>query len=221
MTSPDMTSPEMTSPGVNSRVAAVFEAPTPEVLARRYDELASQYDAELATDSSPRRAADVLRRYSAYDDRILDVGCGTGKVGEILSDVGYSTLEGLDISPGMLDEARKKHCYVSLHEQDLSKPLAFPDGTFDAVVSVGVFVRSHAPSSCFDELLRITRPGGYIVFTLRPEFYAVSDFKDKLEALTTDGRWRWLETGEPFNAGFKDFPDVNLQIWVYQVPPVP
>ena len=134
---------------------------------------------------------------------------------------GITSLEGLDISPGMLDEARKKQCYTALHEQDLSRPLALSDGTFDAVVSVGVFVRSHAPSSCFDELIRITRPGGHIVFTLRPEFHAVSDFKDKLEDLTNDGRWLWLETGEPFNAGFKDFPEVTLQIWVYQVPPVP
>src|SRR5438874_3518192 len=60
------------------------------------------------------------------------------------------------------------------------------------------------------ELIRITRPGGFIVFTLRPEFYNASDFKDRLAALTTAGRWRWIETGDPFNAGFREFPDINL-----------
>jgi hypothetical protein len=38
-----------------------------------------------------------------------------------------------------------------------------------------------------------------------------------MEALVDAGRWCWVETGEPFNAGFKEFPDINLQVWVYRV----
>ncbi len=205
---------------MTSKVAAVFEAQTPEVLAQRYDDLALSYDHALSTDVSPQRAVDVLARHCARDDRILDAGCGTGKVGEILHASGYQNLEGLDISSGMLDEARKKDCYVALHQQDLGGALGFSEGTFDAVVSVGVFVRSHAPSSSLDELTRITRPGGHVIFTLRPEFYVASDFRDKMAALTSVGRWRRVETGEPFSAGFKEYPDVSLQVWVYQVLPV-
>jgi len=206
---------------VKSKVQAIFEAETPQALAKSYDDLATSYDDELDTDISPRRAVEVLVRYCECGERILDVGCGTGKVGQILREVGYHSLEGLDISPGMLAEARKKSCYTALHQQDLGGVLSFADGTFDAVVSVGVFLRSHAPSSSFDELIRITRPGGFIVFTLRPEFYNASDFKERLAALTTAGRWRWVETGDPFNPGFREFPDINLQVWVYQVLPAP
>jgi SAM-dependent methyltransferase len=202
---------------MTSKVARVFEANTPQELAERYDDLAESYDDELATDVSPQRAVEVLVRYVASEARILDAGCGTGKVGQILHDRGYRNLEGSDISPGMLREARKKNCYVALHQQALGETLAFPTGAFDAVVSVGLFLRGHAPSRSFDELIRITRPGGHIIFTLRPEFYAASDFKDKMEALVDAGRWCWVETGEPFNAGFKEFPDINLQVWVYRV----
>lgn len=202
---------------MTSKVARVFEANTPQELAERYDDLAESYDDELATDVSPQRAVEVLVRYVVSEARILDAGCGTGKVGQILHDRGYRNLEGSDISPEMLREARKKNCYVALHQQVLGETLAFPTGAFDAVVSVGVFLRGHAPSSSFDELIRITRPGGHIIFTLRPEFYAATDFKDKMGALADAGRWRWVETGEPFEAGFKEFPDINLQVWVYRV----
>lgn len=215
--------PEHPEPGgaeVTSKVAAVFEAATPEVLAQRYDDLALSYDDALSTDVSPQRAVAVLARYCTHDDRILDVGCGTGKVGEILQASGYQNLEGLDISSGMLDKARKKDCYVALHQQNLGGALGFSDDTFDAVVGVGVFVRGHAPSSSLEELTRITRPGGRVIFTLRPEFYVASSFRDRMAALTSAGRWRWVETGEPFGAGFKEYSDVCLQVWVYQVMPV-
>ena len=206
---------------MKSKLESVFDAQTPQALAKSYDELATSYDDALDTDISPQRAVEALVRHCECGERILDVGCGTGKVGQILREHGYCSLEGLDISSGMLAEAGKKNCYAVLHQQDLGEVLNFDGGTFDAVVSVGVFVRSHAPSSAFDELIRITRPGGFIVFTLRPEFYEASDFKDKLAALTAAGRWGWVETSEPFNAGFKEFPDINLQVWVYQVLPAP
>jgi SAM-dependent methyltransferase len=204
---------------VKSKVAAVFEAETPEVLAERYDELAPSYDDALDTDISPRRAADVLARHCPGDGRILDAGCGTGRVGQVLRELGYHDLAGIDISQGMLEEARKKGCYVGLHQQDLGQALGYSEDTFDAVISVGVFVRGHAPSSSLDELVRVTKPGGHIVFTLRPEFYLGSDFKDKLASLAIDGRWRLVETGDQFIAGFKEFPDINLEVWVYEVLP--
>lgn len=202
---------------MTSKVGAVFEANTPQELAERYDDLAGSYDDELATDVSPQRAVEVLVRYVAIEARILDAGCGTGKIGQLLYERGNRKLEGLDISPAMLQEARKKRCYTALYQEALGGTLALPTAAFDAVVCVGVFVRGHAPSSSFDDLIRVTRPGGHIIFTLRPEFYAGTDFKDKMATLTDVGRWRWVETGEPFDTSIKDFPGINLQVWVYEV----
>lgn len=200
-----------------SKVEAVFEANTPQELSQRYDDLAESYDDELATEVSPEHALEVLVRYVRIDATILDAGCGTGKVGQMLYERGYRKLEGLDISPGMLQEARKKRCYNALHQQALGEPLTLLTASFDAVVCVGVFLRSHAPSSSFDELTRVTKPGGHIIFTLRPEFYAITDFKNKLASMTDARLWTWIETGEPFNARYKAFPDINLQVWVYRV----
>jgi SAM-dependent methyltransferase len=117
----------------------------------------------------------------------------------------------------MLKEARNKSCYGALHQMALGEPLEFGTGTFDAEILVGVFARGHAPSRSFDELIRSTKPGGYLIFTLRPEFYENTDFKPTMSALAESGRWRLVEVSEPFDGRFKAHPEVRLQVWVFQV----
>jgi amino acid adenylation domain-containing protein len=137
--------------------------------------------------------------------------------GQLLAARGYRNLEGLDLSEGMLREALRKGCYAALHQQILGQPLDLPSAAFDAVLSVGVFARAHAPSASFQELIRIVKPGGYIVFTLRPEFHVSTDFKDTMTRLADAGLWRLIETTPEFDGRYRHFPGINLQVWVYQV----
>lgn len=200
-----------------SRVEAVFAAQNPQELAARYDAWAASYEEDMDDHGGPQEAAEVSTRYVAPEARILDAGCGTGLVGQILAARGYHQLEGLDLSAGMLREAGHKGCYTALHQQTLGDALNFPSATFDAVLSVGVFARAHAPSRSLAELVRITKPGGYIIFTLRPEFYVATDFKATMTALGDAGQWRLVETTEPFDGRYQHFPGIHLQVWVYEV----
>jgi len=199
------------------KACSVFEAQSAEDLAARYDEWASSYEKDLDDHGGPAEAADVLSRYAPLAARILDAGCGTGLAGPILAKRGYTLLEGLDLSAGMLREAAKKGCYTALHHQTMGQPLSFLPNTFDAVLSVGVFVRAHAPSNSFSELIRITRPGGHIVFTLRPEFLVTSDFRGTIGQHLDAGRWRLAEATEPFDGRYRHFPGITLQVWAYEV----
>ena len=199
---------------------AVFEARNPEELAARYDEWAASYESDMDDHGGPQEAVDVLSRLVPPHARILDAGCGTGLAGEILSQQGYTAIEGLDLSAGMLREAEKKHCYTALHQQTLGETLPFATGTFDAVLVIGVFARSHAPSRSLVELIRITKPGGCIIFTLRPEFYVATDFKSTMAKLSESGQWTLVEATEPFDGRYKEFPGINLQVWTYRVPAV-
>ena len=61
------------------------------------------------------------------------------------------------------DRGEKETCTGDLRQMTLGEPLDFADDHFAAVVSAGVFTQGHAPLSGFDELIRITRPGGHIV----------------------------------------------------------
>lgn len=200
-----------------SNAQVVFTATNQEELAASYNQWATSYDSDLADQGGPSEAVAELAKYVEKTARILDAGCGTGVVGQRLAEQGYVNLEGLDLSTGMLQQAREKNCYGNLYQQALGEPLDFADATFDAVTVVGVFVMAHVRSNAFDELLRITKPNGHIIFTLRPEFYASTDFKPKMEALEKEGRWQLVNVTEPFHGRFKLHPEVYLQVWVYKV----
>ncbi|MFC1914110.1 class I SAM-dependent DNA methyltransferase [Chloroflexota bacterium] len=149
--------------------------------------------------------------------RILDAGAGTGLMGELLAGLGYREMTAMDLSQGMLEEARKKNVYREFHQMMMGEPLDYATDSFDAVISVGVFTVGHAPASSFDELIRITKQGGYIVFTLRPDVYENSGFREKQKALESAGKWKRIELSDKFQTLPKGEPDVHHQVWVYQV----
>jgi predicted TPR repeat methyltransferase len=206
---------------IEKRVEWVYNSQNNQELAERYDVWAKDYEQDLDTAFgylSPARTVEVLAKYLSTEAKILDVGAGTGLVGELLYQRGYHNIEASDLSESMLAEARKKNVYTALYQQILGESLdIFSTNTFDAIVSVGVFTPGHAPSSAFDELVRITKPGGYIIFTMRPDYYESSDFKEKLPALERTGQWKQVEITEPFQVMPKGEPDVYLQVRVYQV----
>lgn len=203
-----------------NRVQWVYSARNNQELASRYDQWAADYDADLDTDFGwigPQRAAQIFAQHVSNDARVLDAGAGTGLVGEALAAMGFANMVAMDFSQGMLDEARKRGVYREFHRMVMGEPLDFATASFDAVVSVGVLTVGHAPASSLDELVRITRPGGYVVFTLRPDVYEGSGFKEKQEALAGSGKWRLAEVTETFQPLPKGEPEVFHQVWVYQV----
>jgi len=203
-----------------SKVQWIYSSRNNQELEERYDQWAKDYDADLEQDfeyQGPQRTAEFFTRYVPKTARILDAGAGTGLMGEILGKLGYHDLVAMDLSQGMLEEARKKNVYREFHQMVMGEPLDFATDYFDAVISTGVLTVGHAPASSLDELVRITKPGGHIVFTLRPDVYEGSGFKEKQTALESEGKWKLMEVSEKFQVLPKGEPDVYHQVWVYQV----
>jgi SAM-dependent methyltransferase len=117
----------------------------------------------------------------------------------------------------MLEEARKKGVYREFYRFVMGEKLAFAMNSFDAIISVGVLTLGHAPASSFDELVRITKSGGHIVFTLRADVYQTEGFKEKQEALTHEGKWVLVEVSELFQPLPEGEPEVFHRVWAYQV----
>lgn len=189
-------------------------------LEERYDEWAKTYDEDLERDIGwygPVRAVESFVKYVAKDARILDAGAGTGQVGKLLIDAGYSNVIGMDLSLGMLEEARKKGVYQELRQMTMGETLDYATDSFDAVVTVGVLTVGHAPVNSLDELVRVTRPGGHIVYTLRPDLAEEGGFKEKHAELEAAGLWKLAELGEPTRILPKGEPDVYHQVWVFEV----
>lgn len=188
-----------------------------EELAERYDGIAATWDENTSDYVTPERIASKFIAYVQSNASILDAGCGTGILGELLSKQGYNRIEGFDLSAGMLKKAADKGHYTALSQQALGERLTFPDNQFDAVILSGVFLKGHAPSSSFDELIRVTKGNGYIAFTLRSELYHDnSDFKNKMSDLETGKHWKLIESDM-----FEVIPGVDkrpkVATFVYQV----
>ena len=202
-----------------NKVQWVYSSKNEDELTERYDEWARTYDQDLERDfaySGPQLAAGYFKKYVPKDARVLDAGAGTGIVGEVLAKEGYTFLEAMDMSPGMLKEADAKHVYRALHRRTMGRPLAFKTGEYDAVICVGTLTVGHAPASSLDELARVTKPGGYIVFTLRPDVYEKDGFREKQRELEEAGKWEFVEVSEPTQCMPKGEPDVYHQVWVYR-----
>lgn len=202
-----------------NKVQLVYSSQNNQELSKNYDVWAKDYEQDLEDEFgyfAPQPAVEVLAKYLPKPAKILDAGAGTGLVGQFLNQRGYENLEGIDLSPGMLEIARKHNIYKALYQMVLGEPLDFATDSFDGIISVGTFTYKHAPSSSFDELLRITKPGGYIIFTLRLDFYEDSDFKTKMLALEESGKWKLVEVTEAFQCLVKSEPDVYAKVWTYQ-----
>ena len=117
----------------------------------------------------------------------------------------------------MLGFARARGCYRALTRATLGERLQWPDGHFAAFVSTGVFTQGHAPASGLDELVRITRPGGHAVFTVRDTVLDSGGFRDVFAALEQAGRWRPVEESFPFRAFAIAEPDVLVKAFVFEV----
>lgn len=203
-----------------NRVQWVYAARNNQELEARYNEWAQDYDSDLSEEfgwTAPKVAARLFAKYVAPNGKILDAGVGTGLVGECLVEAGYRDIQGIDLSEGMLEKARVKGLYQNLQQMTLGESLNFADDTFDAVISAGVFTTGHAPAHAFDELIRITKGGGHIVFSLKTESHQQGGFGAYLDHLEAAGSWALAERSEPYHPLPKGEPDVEHHIWVYRV----
>jgi predicted TPR repeat methyltransferase len=196
----------------------VYEAENHEELMDAYKDWAADYDADTVDAHgyvAPVVSGQALAGYVPDKQaRILDAGCGTGLVAEVLAKMGYDNMDALDYSQEMLDEAEKKGLYTKYIQADLSKPLDFKDNEYDAVVCVGTFTYGHVDADGFNELVRITRPGGHICFTIREGAYEDYGYRERMVELERDNAWELLEMR---NEQYFTKEDVSCKLCTYKV----
>jgi len=201
------------------RLKWIYSSKNTEELAERYDEWAESYDKELEEDYGwqiPRLMAEELSGLTPTSGRILDAGAGTGLVGQFLGSLGYSNLVAMDLSSEMLNKAREKDVYQEFHQMDMGETLDFPDDSFDAVVCAGVLTFSHAPAKSLYEMVRVTKPGGHILYSLRTDAYESMGFEGITEELVSRQKWKLMEKKGHQSFAQKE-QDVVHDIWVYEV----
>ena len=178
-----------------------------------YDRWAEVYDRDLTKGDyqQPARCAAALQgSLTNKNGKILDVGCGTGLSGVALRNAGYGSVDGCDLSQGMLDKAAELGIYGHLFACDLNvPPMDADEASYDAVTAVGVFSFGHVLPDAVDDLLRVLKRGGILIIGLNDHFYEEGSLTSKLEALEADGQLEVLnrEHGE-------HIPNNDLKGWV-------
>ena len=160
-----------------------YSIKTPGDSKRLYRKWAKTYDKDFAINSnyqSPKKISNYFNKYTKNTDTpILDVGAGTGLVGKLLNTKNKKEIIGIDISLEMLNQAKLKGCYSSLIEADITKKIPLKNNTIGAVVSAGTFTHGHVGADAFDELLRITKPGGLFVLSINSKVFIKGGFEAK------------------------------------------
>ncbi|XP_072044265.1 methyltransferase-like protein 27 [Amphiura filiformis] len=147
-----------------------------------------QYSINMGKPAGALAVAKILESiHPSKDSRILDVGAGTGIMGEKLKEVGYTNVDALDAVEEMLQFAQSKGVYKEYIHEAITpgKKVNVADNTYDALCLLGVVGTGHVTTKSLPELMRITKPGGVIAFSVfqnvmetDPEFH-----KDSLETV--------------------------------------
>lgn len=116
---------------------------------------------------------------------ILDLGCGTGLAGAVFKPLA-ARLDGVDLSPAMIEKARARNIYQDLAVQDLATALGTEGPSYDLVLAADTLVYLGDLKLVFEAAYARLAPDGYFLFTV--EMAAGEGFE-----LGPKRRWRHSE----------------------------
>lgn len=158
-------------------------APPAGYVAQLFDRYADDFSSHLS--QLDYRAPDILVKaamgcLSQPWPHVLDLGCGTGLVGQCLQ--GHALrVDGVDLSAGMVNRARESGFYRRVWQADIHDAMEEADRAgdrYDLIVSADVFIYVGALARAFQLATRVLRAGGGLAFSLEewaagPEAYVL------------------------------------------------
>jgi len=167
-----------------------------------FDQFSADYDVRMIGQLG-YRAPTILRELANLvitPERplaILDLGCGTGLSGMAFKDMA-SPLDGIDLSPKMIEQARARGVYDSLSVADIETALA-NGNTYDLILAADTLVYFGDLEHVFANAARALGPNGHFLFTVERK-------EGKGFELGPKRRWRHAESyvrAEAQRAGFE------------------
>lgn len=156
---------------------------SPEDTKRLYAAWADTYDASFSDAQGYLAPREIVRVFAGRGGvgPVLDVGAGTGLVGEGLAAAGIAPVDALDLSAEMLDVARGKGVYRDLIEADVTQDLGVTG--YNGVVSAGTFTLGHVGPEGIAPLLDAANSGCLFVISVNAQHYVSAGFEACLAGL--------------------------------------
>ena len=140
----------------------------PELVRGIFDGYADHFDTQLVGQLKyrvPRRVAEIIRARQRDRIDLLDLGCGTGLMGVYLGKTN-GKLIGVDLSPRMLEQAKRHNLYAELKQGDLLAVLRETvPASFDVVTANDVFIYVGDLTTVIPACYGVLRPGGELIFS--------------------------------------------------------
>jgi len=200
-------------PKHNNHLSRSYDLETVEDTKKFYSDWAETYDAEILDNGyiTPERCSNALASFTPnLNISLLDIGCGTGLSGKVLSAKGFTRIDGCDINDEMLKVAKTRDIYKKLWLSDVDDPFPFENGTYDAISAIGVIGAGAAPIEVFYTALKKLGSGGLFVFSFNDHTLEDPSFEDAIEQQIKD---------ENFELLFKEYgdhlPGRNIKANVY------
>ncbi len=171
-----------------------------------WDCCAPVYDLAMKKgDAGDRVAAEYIAGYLAPGSTLLEAACGTGRFTCALAPH-LAQVCCCDYSQKMVETAKRKaHVLgldnVSFSIQDVTS-LNFPAASFDSVLAANVLHLLPEPEKAVDELVRVVRPGGLLIF---PDFVNAESDSSGRRFLKLIGRLGFQPQNEWTSVQFLDF----------------
>ena len=165
-------------------VDSAYALSSPEEIKELYREWSHSYDLAFGEAQGYQLPREVAAAFVGAGGAgpVLDVGAGTGLVGDILQAMNTGPVDGIDLSQEMLDVAAMKGSYRGLFACDVTKPLELADAPYQGVVSAGTFTLGHVGPEALENLLAAAGSGALFVISVNAAHYASAGF----EAAFTD-----------------------------------
>ena len=151
-----------------------------------YNVWAPTYDEGFAHHNDyiyPNEVAKVFKSCITDDVRsIADIGCGTGLIGLSFRNTSLS-LDGFDISEGMLEVAKRKSVYDRLITLDLEKLQDYPNIRYDGLLSSGTFTLGHLGPKVLLKTLLLARTKAQCVIGVNSRHFVSEGFIELIKYL--------------------------------------
>jgi predicted TPR repeat methyltransferase len=156
-----------------------------------YASWASTYDNEVQKNGyvTPERVAKALKDIvTNQSEVILDYGCGTGLSGFALQAVGFTNIDGLDVSQEMITLAEKKSIYKKLTVFDPSTKIPVHADQYKIITAIGVIGAGAAPLEVFDNLFSLLPPSGLFGFSFNDHTLSDPNYEGKVNQCLSSGQ---------------------------------